>query len=737
MADFDTDKKIQDFLAKQKQWLDDDIITQTEYNAAVRDATAGAIGYTAALKNSTQALQKSLFDLAGSIAQGTQGTSQFNGALRAGGDVLKSKIKPKWGKWGDALKLSTDILVGFGSKLTKQTDQLFASFQDLTRTGSVLGIEDTFDNLQSMGYTMGEIGQMQSLLKENSVTLAQFGGTATEGTKKFAAMSKAIVYGDLGKEFMRMGMTVNDINGGIANYIQLQRVTGQIGKKTAEQMQVEAGAYIQKQDQLTKLTGITADAQQKIVDAAMEEEAYASIQFQLRARGDEATAKFNDDMLKLMATRPDLAKGFKAFASNRMNEDSQRFVNSAGNEFVSNYFNGSRDTIKMYGQMNEGLSKAAETYAKAAQGAYLDGFAINFPELVRSANLPYGKALEEYDNLVKKDQANQKAGTDPIVKNLVDISIDQRNLAQTADRLVKNTMPLVTFGMDKLGGATSKLNDIVNGIIGKQGKIGGSPATTPSTSPTTTPSTTAPTATPTTPASNQTSKIIGAESGGRNIANASGPGGTPNSSAFGVGQMLKGTFEDLARKATPGTSLYGKTFEDMKNDVNLQVAATEEYKKQNASALIKNGFEASDINIYLAHFLGTTGALRTLRANDSAALSSVISQAALEKNPQLQNLATVSDLKAWAATKLATPVQSAASGGILSGPKSGYQAMLHGTEAVVPLPDGRTIPVQIQGNKNQQEQVSLLSMELDKLDTILRVMQSQNDVSQRILQRQV
>lgn len=36
-------------------------------------------------------------------------------------------------------------------------------------------------------------------------------------------------------------------------------------------------------------------------------------------------------------------------------------------------------------------------------------------------------------------------------------------------------------------------------------------------------------------------------------------------------------------------------------------------------------------------------------------------------------------------------------GGIARGPTSGYPMALHGTEAVVPLPDGRTIPVAIQG----------------------------------------
>jgi hypothetical protein len=39
-------------------------------------------------------------------------------------------------------------------------------------------------------------------------------------------------------------------------------------------------------------------------------------------------------------------------------------------------------------------------------------------------------------------------------------------------------------------------------------------------------------------------------------------------------------------------------------------------------------------------------------------------------------------------------------GGVVSGPSSGYAVALHGTEAVVPLPDGKTIPVSLQGVGN-------------------------------------
>jgi hypothetical protein len=75
-------------------------------------------------------------------------------------------------------------------------------------------------------------------------------------------------------------------------------------------------------------------------------------------------------------------------------------------------------------------------------------------------------------------------------------------------------------------------------------------------------------------------------------------------------------------------------------------------------------------------------------------------------------------------------------GGIASGPESGYAVELHGTEAVVPLPDGRSIPVQMKGNTNSYEQTKLLTMELDKLESLVYIMQRQNDISNQLLQRQ-
>ena len=48
-----------------------------------------------------------------------------------------------------------------------------------------------------------------------------------------------------------------------------------------------------------------------------------------------------------------------------------------------------------------------------------------------------------------------------------------------------------------------------------------------------------------------------------------------------------------------------------------------------------------------------------------------------------------------------------AQGGIARGRDSGYPTILHGTEAIVPLPDGNNIPVQMQGNPGSTNNVGV------------------------------
>lgn len=69
-----------------------------------------------------------------------------------------------------------------------------------------------------------------------------------------------------------------------------------------------------------------------------------------------------------------------------------------------------------------------------------------------------------------------------------------------------------------------------------------------------------------------------------------------------------------------------------------------------------------------------------------------------------------------------------AKGGISTGPLSGYQEVLHGTEAVIPLPDNRSIPVSL----DSSSLTSSLERNNSLLNDIVRILKEGNNLSSHI-----
>jgi hypothetical protein len=90
--------------------------------------------------------------------------------------------------------------------------------------------------------------------------------------------------------------------------------------------------------------------------------------------------------------------------------------------------------------------------------------------------------------------------------------------------------------------------------------------------------------------------------------------------------------------------------------------------------------------------------------------------------------ATLSQL--GTSTKVSDLATGFAKGGIASGSLSGYSATLHGTEAVVPLPDNKSIPVNLEGSAL----TGALQAQSDILNSILSAMQQNNKYASGLLQ---
>jgi len=75
-------------------------------------------------------------------------------------------------------------------------------------------------------------------------------------------------------------------------------------------------------------------------------------------------------------------------------------------------------------------------------------------------------------------------------------------------------------------------------------------------------------------------------------------------------------------------------------------------------------------------------------------------------------------------------IPSAADGGILQGSTAGFAATLHGTEAVVPLPDNRSIPVSL----DSSSLTAAVTQQTQTLNQILAAMNKNNNMTSGILQ---
>lgn len=140
------------------------------------------------------------------------------------------------------------------------------------------------------------------------------------------------------------------------------------------------------------------------------------------------------------------------------------------------------------------------------------------------------------------------------------------------------------------------------------------------------------------------SAITGHESG--NVSNAK----NPNSSATGAGQFINSTWLSMMKTHKPELTK-GKTEKEilaMRNDPKLSSEMTAQYAKNNAKGLESAGLQATDGNVYLAHFAGLGGAKALLKANPNASAESILGKDAADKNGKLIRGKTAGEVIQWA-----------------------------------------------------------------------------------------
>jgi hypothetical protein len=618
------------------------------------------------------------------------------------------------------------------------------------------------------------------IVGDNAASFARWKDTTAEGTDAFSEIVGGLTdKGDM--TLRRLGMSAEQIGQTTAAFINQQTRLGQSQRMTNAELIASTKQYAMDLDQLQKLTGQSAGNIQAQQDKMLSQARFRANIDEMVSDGRNSQARaiqnlqtefagFSEEMGQGVAdlvsgTSEMGTAGGKLMAStggaaldimNRLKEG--KLSQADASIELKNAMKAQQERQRQLGSQIDAAAAGTLEYS-----AVSDAVASIDKNAAKRASTTQKKQLDKSDDLtestIKAQQQMenmnmelQKLGFQalPYVADAVDavaVTIDKA-IEFITNRLqgVKPVAESTTTGMD-MGGAEIITAGVAELTPAEQKKYGvtasGKP---PATAPTTT-TATSPTTTPAKPEEGGpaktkeelANKIMMAESGGRNIDNRSGPGGKATSTATGLFQFTKDTFEDLVKNSRADSPLYGKTFDDYKQNTALQYEAMSVLMEKNSGALTRRGIEPTDANMYLAHFLGAGGAARALLAGPNALLTDVVSKDQLAANPSLSSMRTVADLQAWADKKMgggeASPgkTRTAAEGAVLSGPQQGYNpnTSMAGVE-VKPL-NKQAMDAANLANGQASIDPQMFGLQMEQLDLLIASAKNQLAVKQRIL----
>jgi predicted chitinase len=447
------------------------------------DAAIAMKGYSNSLQQKARELTSALQSLGKSANDGTQGLSRYNQATGATFDFL--------GTWAEKIpgygKVVSFFVKGIGKYLTtvnQHADAQFKAYQDLSRSGLAVGMKDTFANLQSAGYTVSEISEFTKLAKDNATTFARMGSTGANGLKGFTEVSNSIMKSDLLNQFSNMGLTITDVNQGALQNIKFQQALGVSKIQTPKQLTESTRKYLEKQDKLTKITGLNAEQQNKTIENALKLEQFSAKQAELLEKAEsgglgakEARAEYdrNEELMLMMAGAgaSDLLDGVSLLLTTSVNDPRFQKISQGFNEFSNLVAAGEKDAGKL---MNAAVRDAVKLESEGRGQARLGGFEEQFGSR-KAVTALAANNLKDYTKAevkAKAVQANQKTGKeDPNTADYAMMKNNMRDASQSSDLLVQKGIEPATEALKLISGLEQQVAGAAGEAAGKEGQLGG------------------------------------------------------------------------------------------------------------------------------------------------------------------------------------------------------------------------------------------------------------------------
>lgn len=701
---------------------------------------------TRATSRTIQEMGQAVSKLTRAIYAGEQGQKKYADAVDT---VVTSLGGLAFFVGGPLVKALTVAVMGLGKFFKASVDMgdaLFKNYQEISRFGAATGdgIQGIYGLMNSFRLSTEQLGQLTQLISENAQGLALFRGTVFQGTQGLADIRKEATRTGLELEAFRLGMNPQELNETIAGFISQQARLGAVDIRNTEAATKSLREYIYETDLLTKLTGDSRKQQEAAMQRAMAIEQFRVKIAQLeRENTPESIAearRLGMTFKFLNAQSPGLAAGFAGLTTGLVGPDgvgallvTNNKIYEAANargitfgETISILNQGLQEnlgpgglveTLGMFGGLNKTTGLAIQELYNL--GKLTDAQAAKIAAATSEQELQTILTEQGLDNMVKTQKADLDA-----MQNMQDFVRLGVNPATAALAVLANVVSKITSILPGTGtqAAAATAGGLAAGYAGmKAGAAGG--AAIGSVIP---------------GAGTAAGGILGGVAGGilgffgmsalaKGVGSLMGPGSNPedildfaNTSSSNLER-----FRALDPRVQAAVLAAGQEYTQLNPGRKLKVNSamrTREDQQRLYDDYVRRGGRGMPVAPpgTSAHESGLAVDIQQGRE------SSVVD--ILRKHGLIQNVPNDPVHFSMAGAP------AYAYGGIAQGPRSGYQATLHGTEAIVPLPDGRTIPVEMPSlSDGMREQVSMMREQIGRLDELISTMRTQNAISNKML----
>lgn len=165
---------------------------------------------------------------------------------------------------GKALKKFTDGAGEVANHMVESFDKAYSTFEKISDSGVVTSFTDMQQTARGLNLNFA---QTESLLTKHSKNLALFAGSAVRGRQEFEKI--AFESADTRRKFQKLGISSEEFSEMQASYLNQQMRSGKGQKKTTDEMTAGSIQYIKELDTLSKITGMSKKDLQSLRDTRL------------------------------------------------------------------------------------------------------------------------------------------------------------------------------------------------------------------------------------------------------------------------------------------------------------------------------------------------------------------------------------------------------------------------------------------------------------------------------------